>query len=373
MPDSQPETILQFGGGNFLRGFADAFIDAGNRQGQAVGRVVVVQSTRSGVAEAINRQGGRYHVVVRGLRDGRPVDETEPIESLSRALDSAADWAAVRDVAASAALHTVLSNTTEAGLALDPADAARSATAPASFPAKLLDLLWHRYDQGHRGTLAMLPCELLPRNGERLRSLVLEQADRWAVPADVRAWLDGQCAWASSLVDRIVSGRPAEHPLLAVDPLLTAAEPFALWAVERDERVPLFSHPAIERVADTAAYELRKVRILNGAHTALVAKAMPMGIVTVREAVEHVEVGPWLRRLLADEVVPTIDARVPDAAGFVGTTLERFGNPYLDHKLTSIAINHAAKLRTRLVPTRDEFVAQFGRRPPLLDGVLGRN
>ncbi len=371
MPDPLPETILQFGGGNFLRGFADAFVDAANRQGQAVGRVVVVQSTRSGVAEVINRQSGRYHVVVRGLRDGRPVDEVQPIASVSRALDSAADWAAVRDVATSPALHTVLSNTTEAGLALDPADGDRSTTAPASFPAKLLDLLWHRHDQGFRGPLAILPCELLPKNGRHLRSLVLEQADRWAAPADVRAWLaDGGCGWGNSLVDRIVSGRPAAHPLLATDPLLTVAEPFALWAVERDPRVPLFDHPAVDRVADTAAYELRKVRVLNGAHTALVVKAMPMGIVTVREAVEHAEVGPWLRRLLDEEVVPTIDARVPDAAGFAATVLERFANPYLDHRLASIALNHAAKLTARLVPTRDEFVARFGRRPPLLDEVL---
>jgi tagaturonate reductase len=374
MTEPLPETILQFGGGNFLRGFADAFVDAANRQGQAVGRVVIVQSTRSGVAETINRQGGRYHVVVRGLRDGRPVDEVQPIESVSRALDSATEWAAVSAVAASPNLRYVLSNTTEAGLALDPADGSRPPSpgdAPRSFPAKLLDVLWHRHDEGHRGPLAVLPCELLPKNGQKLRSLVLEQADRWAVPTDVRGWLSDGVAWVDSLVDRIVSGRPAEHPLLATDALLTVAEPFALWAVERDERVPLFDHPAIARVDDTAPYELRKVRILNGAHTALVAKAMPMGIRTVREAVEHPEVGPWLRRLLDEEVVPTIDGRVPGAAAFVGATLERFGNPYLEHRLASIALNHETKLRTRLVPTRDEFVAQFGRRPVLLDELLG--
>ena len=175
----------------------------------------------------------------------------------------------------------------------------------------------------------------------------------------------------NSLVDRIVSGRPANHPLLATDPLLTVAEPFALWAVQRDERVPLFAHPAIQRVPDVAPYELRKVRILNGAHTALVARAMPLGIATVREAVEHADVGPWLRRLLADEVVPTIDARVPAAAAFMADTLERFANPYLDHRLASIALNHDAKLRTRLVPTRDEFIQRFARRPPILDALLG--
>ncbi len=375
MTNELPETVLQFGGGNFLRAFADAFVDDANRRGEAVGRVVVVQSTRSGVAEAINRQGGRYHVVVRGLRDGRAVDEVQPVGSVSRAVDAAAGWTKVREVAASPGLRYVISNTTEAGLALDPADAfppSSPADAPRSFPAKLLDVLWHRHDAGHNGPLAVLPCELLPENGRKLRALVLEQADRWSVPTDVRGWMSDGVAWVNSLVDRIVSGRPAAHPLLAADPLLTVAEPFALWAVERDPRVPLFDHPALQRVADVAPYELRKVRILNGAHTALVAHAMPMGIATVREAVEHAEVGPWLRRLLAEEVVPTIDGRVPDATAFVADTLERFGNPYLDHRLTSIAANHEAKVRTRLVPTRDEFVERFGRRPAMLDALVGR-
>jgi tagaturonate reductase len=371
--DTLPETVLQFGGGNLLRAFADAFVDAANRDGQRVGRVVVVQSTRSGVAEQINRQEGRYHVVVRGLRDGHPIDAVEPIASVSRALDAATQWVDVRAVAASAALAYVVSNTTEAGLALDPADDARptDGTAPRSFPAKLLDLLWHRFDAGHRGALAICPCELLPKNGELLRSLAATQAQRWGAPPAVRDWVDGGCAWVNSLVDRIVSGRPAEHPLLATDALLTVAEPFALWAVRADDRVPLFRHPAIERVADTAPYELRKLRILNGAHTALVARAMPMGIPTVREAVSHPTVGPWLRRLLDGEIVPTIEGRAPAAAAFAAATLERFANPYLEHRLASIALHHDAKVRARLLPTRDEFVARFGRRPPLLDEVIG--
>ncbi len=364
--DALPETVLQFGGGNFLRAFADAFIDDANREGQAVGRVVIVQSTRSGAAETINRQGGQYNVLVRGLRGGRAVDEVRPIGSVSRALDAETRWADVRDVATS--VRFIVSNTTEAGFALDPADAHRpsNGTAPRSFPAKLLDALWHRHEQGQHSPLAIMPCELLPRNGHQLRELVATQAERWGVPAEVRDWIDGGCVWLNALVDRIVSGRPAEHPLLATDALLTVAEPFALWAIETDERAPLFAHPAIQRAADVGPYELRKVRILNGAHTALVSKAMPLGIATVREALEDAAVGPWLRRLLTEEVVPTIDGRVPGATAFVEATLERFANPYLEHRLASIALNHEAKVRTRLAPTRDEFVTRFGRQPPLL-------
>lgn len=365
-----PETILQFGGGNFLRGFVDVFVHEANEAGHGIGRIVVVQSTRSGVAETINRQGGRYHVVTRGLKNGQKVDQVQEITSLSRAIDAESDWAAVKAVAASPDLRMIVSNTTEAGFVLDPADTQRTAPAPRSFPAKLLDVLWYRYEQLPEKPPAILPCELLPKNGEKLLQLVLQQATLWNAPPQLIDWLQGRCAWGNSLVDRIVSGKPAEHPLLATDGLLTVTEPFALWAVEADDRIPLFPHPAIQRPADTGPYELRKVRSLNGAHTALVAKVIPMGLHTVREAVQHPQVGPWLQRLLSEEIVPTIRDRVPDVDAFVADTLERFANPFLEHKLSSIALNHEAKLKTRLVPTQQEYVQRFAKRPVLLDGIL---
>lgn len=363
------ETVLQFGGGNFLRGFVDAFVHDANATGQNVGRIVVVQSTRSGIADTINRQQGVYHVVTRGLRNGRAVDEVSRIESLSRAFDAQSDWAQVIDIATSQSLNFIVSNTTEAGFALDPADTDRSSV-PASFPAKLLAVLWARFQAGLRQPIQSLPCELLPKNGDRLRTLVLEQASRWGAPANVVAWLRDGCVWHNSLVDRIVSGKPAEHPLLASDALLTVAEPFALWAIEKQPRARLFEHPAIHWVDDTAPIELRKVRVLNGAHTALVCKALPMGIATVREAVNDPEVGAWLRRLLDEEILPTLETRTPGLRAFADSALERFANPFVEHKLSAIALNHEAKLRTRLIPTRDEYVVRFGKRPRLLDELL---
>jgi tagaturonate reductase len=366
-----PETILQFGGGNFLRAFVDLFIDEANRSGQHAGRVVVVQSTRSGVAEQINRQRGRYHVIVRGICGGKVVDEAAEVNSISRAIDSQSNWGDVLEFATSPELRMIVSNTTEAGMVLDAADRFRPAgKAPVSFPAKLLDVLWHRFDAGQRETIAILPCELLPKNGERLQKLVIEQAAIWHADFALLDFLCDGCAWMNSLVDRIVSGKPAVHPLLERDALLTVTEPYALWAVERNARGNLFSHPAIELVEDTGPIELRKVRILNGAHTALVIRAMPLGIETVKQAVEDSRVGPWLKRLLAEEIVPTIDDRVPDAAGFVASTFERFANPFLHHRLESIALNHAAKVKTRLIPTQQEYMQKFGKRPRLLDELL---
>jgi tagaturonate reductase len=167
-----------------------------------------------------------------------------------------------------------------------------------------------------------------------------------------------------------VAGPPPGHPLLQSDALLAVAEPYANWSIQDDARAPLFRHPAIERVKDVRNCWLRKVRILNGAHTALACKALPMGLETVRQAVEHPEVGPWLRALLDEEIIPTIQERVPDAKSFAHQTLERFANPYLEHQLAAIALNHQAKLNTRLVPTRNEYVAKFHRLPRLLEQTI---
>jgi tagaturonate reductase len=172
-------------------------------------------------------------------------------------------------------------------------------------------------------------------------------------------------------VDRIVTGTPQNHPLLAEDPLLIAAEPFAFWGIEaKSERVCLFEHPAITLTPDVRPYALRKVRILNGAHTSLVCKAVPKGFTTVREAVEDPEIGDWLRGLLFEEIVPTMEGRVEDAEKFAGQVLERFANPFLEHKLSDIALYHETKIKVRLVPTFEEYQAKFGKLPARLSEIL---
>ncbi|HEX8915062.1 MAG TPA: tagaturonate reductase [Humisphaera sp.] len=369
-----PETVLQFGAGNFLRAFADLFVHEANEQGQAVGRVVVVQSTDSNRAAALNQGGASYHVLVRGMWQGAVVDRAVKVDSVSRALNARTQWDEVLKVGESAALKLVVSNTTEAGMALSDEDRsageAASGKTPASFPAKLLRVLQRRFERNLPG-LTVMPCELVEQNGTKLRDLCLEQAARWNLPAGVVDYVRAKNVWLNSLVDRIVSGKPAEHPLLASDPLLTAAEPFALWAVESaDPSVVPFRHPAIEVVPDVKPFSLRKIRVLNGAHTALVCKALPMGIETVREAVEHPEVGAWLRAVLFEEIVPVLEGRVDKPRDFAEQTLERFANPFLRHKLSDIALNHEAKLKTRILPTIEDYTAKFGKPPARLGAIL---
>lgn len=363
------ETFLQFGTGNFLRAFADLFAAQENRAGRTAGLVVAVQSTGAERARELNERGCRYHVAVRGFSDGKVVDEVEVSDSISRVLVAATEWDEVLKVASSPDLRWILSNVTEAGLALEEKDAL-SDCPPASFPAKLLQCLRARYDGG-KDPITILPCELVPENGSAVQKLVLEQAARWNCDAAFVAWLSEQCRWVNTLVDRIVPGKPLSHPLLAEDPLLISAEPFAFWALEgKATELPLNGHPSVVVADDITGYQLRKVRILNGAHSALVAKAVPMGITTVREAVEHPEVHAWLQRLLFEEIVPVLEGRVEDPELFARQTLDRFANPFLDHKLSDIAKGHEGKMELRLRPTLADFRERFGREPEILTSLF---
>jgi tagaturonate reductase len=363
------ETILQFGAGNFLRAFADLFVHQANQQRQNVGRVVVVQSTGGDRAELLNCRGGRYHVVVRGLENGHVVDRVEECASISRALVAERQWPDVLEMARSPGLNCVISNTTEAGYAIDPADN-HACDLPKSFPAKLTAVLQSRWNAKQPG-VTIMPCELIEDNAVHLRRIVLQLAERWKLSAEFARWVTDDCVWLSSLVDRIVPGKPDDHPLLATDPLLLMAEPFAFWALESNPRAAKWAvHTAILRTPDVKPFFLRKVRILNAAHTALVAKVGLRRFTTVREALDDDETRSWLERLLFDEIVPTLEGRVDDGEQFSRQVLERFRNPFLRHRLDSIAVHQAEKREIRLLPTYREYQARFGQKPALLHEVV---
>jgi len=363
-----PETILQFGSGRFLRAFADLFIHHANAQGQDVGRVVIVQSTGNQRAGALSGSGGKYHVLVRGLENGQVVDRVEPCESVSRALTASSEWAEVLRVACSPKLKAILSNTTEAGYDLFPDDKP-SMQPPKSFPAKLVEVLQARHAAG-LGPVRVIPCELRENNASLLKSIVLNLAADWKVSTGVVDYINS-CSWHETLVDRIVTGTPENHPLLASDPMLTACEPYALFAIQDIPGVPRpLEHPAVAWTPDVLPYFLRKVRILNGGHTALLIRAWPRGFEIVRDAVNDPELGPWLGNLLDNEIVPVLAGRCVDPSGFARDVLDRFRNPFLQHKLADISLHHDAKVRVRLIPTLEEYRMKFGKEPPLLAKLL---
>ncbi|MFM7149448.1 MAG: altronate dehydrogenase, partial [Gemmataceae bacterium] len=364
-----PETVLQFGTGRFMRAFADWYIHQANQGPKPVGRVVLVQSTGESRANDLTRLGGAYHLLIRGMLEGRIFESVEKCESVSRALVASTHWNAVLEFAASDDLRVILSNTTEKGYDLDDRDSPKDFP-PKSFPTKLLQVLHHRYLSG-KGPVTVIPCELRENQADVLRDILTNLSTRWRYSDDYISWMRDNCLWLNNLVDRIVTGTPEFHHLLSQDPMLIACEPYGLWAIQEKPGVDRFIvHPSVIWTPDVTPFFLRKVRILNGGHTALLIKAWPLGFRTVREAVNDSYVGPWLENLLLNEIAPVLEGRVENPTAFAHEVLDRFRNPFIDHKLSDIALHHPTKVEVRLVPSMLEYQEKFGTEPTLLSEVL---
>jgi len=376
MPARLTPTVLQFGAGRFLRGFIDRFIHEANESGQAFGRVVVVQSTPGERAARINAQPGGFPVVVRGYERGNLVDRVDPVANIERALVASNQWEEVLTLARSPQLRLLVTNATEAGYVLD-AERKLPTAAPCTMPGKLTAVLWERY-RANAAPLMILPCELIQQNADRLCELVLEQAKQWNLDEGFQSWLAGECRWLNNLVDCMITDLPADDPRLLENPLAVQAEPYALLAIQTgggspESKLSMFEHPAIELVEDLEPYYLRKVRILNGLHTAMVGKFLGRGFETVQQIMNDPAAERWVRDLLFEEIVPTIAYRVEGVAQFAETTLDRFRNPFLAHRLADISLNHAQKVEVRLRPTSDEYQKLFGRPPRRIAEAIERD
>ncbi|HEU0055036.1 MAG TPA: tagaturonate reductase, partial [Longimicrobium sp.] len=295
----------------------------------------------------------------------------------SRALAAADVWGEVLALARDPALALVFSNTTEIGITLDEGDRF-DGDPPRSFPGKLTRFLWERaraFDFDPSRGLVVLPCELVAENGKRLRETVLALAARWELGDDFVRWIDAAVPFCDTLVDRIVPGTPApaehaaeEAELGYADALLTVAEEYALFAIEAGDevraRLPFAGDPRVVVADDIAPYRERKLRLLNGAHTALTPLALLCGRTTVREAVDDARLGAFLRRMMLDEIAPHVDA--PDARAYAGEVLERFANPFIRHELADIALQQTMKLRVRVVPSMVDFARAHGAPPSSL-------
>lgn len=372
---THPERVVQFGTGAFLRGFVESFVDEANARGEFDGSIVAVGSTGSTRDEVLNAQDGLYTLLVQGMESNAPHRSYRVVGSLSRALSARDEWDAVLALARDPEIRLVVSNTTEVGIVLDDGDSF-VARPPRSFPGKLTRFLYER--ASHFGFdrskgLVVLPCELIDDNGSALRGIVHELAWRWRLDPQFTAWLDSAVRFCNTLVDRIVPGTPEREEVERVeqrfgyrDGMITACEPYALFAIEGDDalRTRLGFAGDDKRIIvapDIRPYRERKVRILNGGHTTLVPVALLAGLETVRDAVTDDRVGAFLRRAILDEIVPTLD--VPDAESFARDVLERFANPFVRHALIDITLHGTAKMRVRVVPSIVRHVEQFGRAP----------
>lgn len=357
------ERVLQFGEGNFLRAFADYFIDIANEKCDFRCKVVVAQPIQYGLAEELNKQDGLYTLYLRGFQDGSPVNQKRIVSCISRAINPYSDYQALLAVAENPELRYIVSNTTEAGIVFD--DSCRFDDAPpASFPAKLTRFLYQRYktEAAKENGLVVLSCELIDNNGEELQRCVEQYLQLWKLEEEFSRWLHRQVSFHSTLVDRIVTGYPANEAekLNAEngyeDKLLDTGEIFGLWVIEGPESLEQelpFAKAGlpVKVVPDHTPYKQRKVRILNGAHTSLVPVAYLCGKDIVRDCMEDPQLRRFMETTIYDEVIPTLQLPKTELEEFAASVTDRFSNPFIDHALLSIALNSVSKWRARVMPS----------------------
>ncbi len=370
------ERIIQFGEGNFLRAFANWMIHEMNKQANFDAGVVVVQPIEQGLVKLLNDQDGLYTLYLNGIKNGQAISEHDVIDCIQRSINPYENYTAYLANAENPDLRFVISNTTEAGIAYHADDKLKD-TPQTSFPGKLTALLYKRFqtfggasDKG----LIVIPCELIDKNGDNLKKIVLQYAANWNLGGDFVEWINEDNIFCNTLVDRIVPGYPRDKmdaitaELGYKDNLVVEGEQFHLWVIEGPEAVKE-EIPAeacglnIVFTNNMEPYRTRKVRILNGAHTSLVPVGYLYGIDKVRESIEDVVVGGFLKDAIFEEICPTLDLSKEELDQFSKDVLDRFRNPYLEHALISISLNSTSKYKTRVLPSVLEYIKRKNELP----------
>tara|TARA_R110000765_G_scaffold68996_9_gene133535 strand:+ start:3746 stop:5182 length:1437 start_codon:yes stop_codon:yes gene_type:complete len=364
-----PIKIIQFGEGNFLRAFVEyAFQILNNEVGFNAG-IAVIQPIDKGMVSMLNDQDGLYTLFSKGILNGKEVEEKELITNIIKGIDPYIDYNAYLNLAKEEELEFIVSNTTEAGISYVASDTLEM-TPPSSFPAKLTRLLFERFthfngaeDKG----LTIIPCELINHNSDTLKQIILDYVSLWNLSEDFKNWILNSCSFHNTLVDRIVPGYPHDQiegynkQLEYQDNLIVSAETFFLWVIEGDaslkEKLPFHkTNLDVKIVADMQPFRTRKVRILNGAHTAMVPFSILYGNETVKESIEESFTGPFIRSLVFDEIIPTLDMKKEELEIFAEAVFDRFRNPFIKHQLASIALNSISKFKVRVLPSLLEYV-----------------
>jgi tagaturonate reductase len=337
------------------------------------GSIVAVQPIATGMIDELNRQEGLYHLVLKGLDKGEVAYNIQLIDAVSRGINPFVQFDEYLKLAENPDMRFIVSNTTEAGIAFNPADKFDDKPASA-YPGKLVQLLYHRFKtfNGNKNKgFIIFPCELIFENGRVLKECISKYVEHWNLGKTFGDWIDESCGIYSTLVDRIVPGYPRETAdeikakIGFDDRLLDEGEIFHLWVIEAPKKV------ADEFPADKAGlnvifvdsekpYHERKVTLLNGPHTVLSPVGYLSGLDTVRECVENEAIGAFVKKVMFDELLPTLNLPKEELEQFAADVLDRFRNPYVKHLLTSIMLNSFPKYKTRDLPGLKTFLERKG-------------
>ena len=358
------EKVIQFGEGGFLRGFADWMLQIANEKEVFDGGVAVVQPIEMGMCDVLTRQRCVYTHICRGVEG----IDIKKIDVISRCVKPYDDFEEYIKLAENPDFRFIISNTTEAGIVFDKNDKITD-TPASSFPAKLTQLLKRRFDMG-LGGFVFLPCELIDKNGEKLKEAVLKYADLWQLGDKFKSWIEKENIFCNTLVDRINTGYPKDEKidLDYEDRMINTSEYFHLWVIEGYK--DLFKELPFDKCGlnviltdDLEKYRTRKVRILNGAHTSFVPYALLEGFDTVKSCIDDEKMNAYIRRCVFDEIIPTLDLSEDELTDYADNVLRRFANPYIKHYLSSIALNSVSKFKVRVLPSITEYIKRYNKAP----------
>ena len=356
--------ILQIGEGNFLRAFAEDYIQKANDKGLINKEVVICQPrSNTKVINALKAQNNEYSITLSGRFNGEVVDERKKITCVSECLDTQSEYSKIEELFCSDALEIVITNTTEAGICFDENEM-REDIPNKNIPARLTNLLYSRFKAGLTGVI-FLPVELIEDNADTLKKYMLDYAKLWNLESGFINYINDECSFCNTLVDRIVSGHKADDE----DPCSVAAEPYASWVIQADKKFkkafPLDGFDGIQFSDNLAPYRTRKVRILNGTHTMSVLAAYMCNIDIVRDMMNNELFDNYIN-LGLDEIKQTINLPKEELDSFANSVLERFNNPFIDHKLFDISLNSMAKFNTRCLPSILDYIQINGKAPRIL-------
>ena len=365
--------VVQFGEGNFLRTFVDVYFDTLNKEGENF-EVNIVKPITFGTLERFVKQDNKYHIVLRGVEKGKTVENVYKVNVLNSVIDPFNDIDAYYALAKDKDVKIIVSNTTEAGICFNEKDKMEDFEG-ITYPAKLTKFLYERFNAGLDG-LYLLPVELIDNNANELFKCVNQYITLWNLPESFKTWNETQNYYCNTLVDRIVSGYPRDEETKAhlealigeKDELVSVGEPFGLWAIEKKGDIAKYIKEGVHNIevvltTNIQYYKKRKVRVLNGSHTNLVPCALTLGKITVDECMKDEKLCAFVQNTLEKEINPFVSNNLAETKVFADSVTERFLNPYLNHQLTSIALNSISKWRARVLPSFKDYYNQYGKIP----------
>jgi fructuronate reductase len=372
LPTTQKSGIVHFGIGAFHRAHMAVYTDDAMNAGARDWGITGVSLRSASVAEQMNPQDGLYTVTERSASGSK----MRLVGAVQRVIVAQQDPEAVVAVLAAPTTHIVSFTITEKGYCRAPNGSLDlNLNDEVSIYTYLTAGIRRRKEGGLPG-LTLLSCDNLASNGAQLERLMTEYLTHNA--PDLLDWFTANCTCPSTMVDRIVPATTdadraeIEAALGMRDEAAVVTEPFSQWVIEGKFAGPRpqWEKHGAQITSDVHAYETAKLRMLNGAHSALAYLGLKRGHEFVHQAIGDAALAPQIDRLMREEAATSLTpAPGQDLAAYADALIERFKNPALNHRLAQIAMDGSQKIPQRWLETLAFHQKQGRQCPAILAGI----